>query len=133
MTAQLATVQSALATLRTGPILTLPEGEPWASMIARISTPGQSAEIDEETYEYFLEVLPPRWMGQGFMFAEGGRKPPLLLEGEGAVLLPRADLGGDRSVLRGGGHPDPGLTRRSRSCSTRTALGASPRRGRPKK
>lgn len=71
MTALPATVQSALATLRTSPVTLLPEGEPWVGTIARISTPGQSAEIDEETYDYFLEVLPPRWMGEGFMFAEG--------------------------------------------------------------
>ena len=40
-------------------------------MIRRISLP-QIAEIDEETFWYFLEVLPPKYQGSGcFAFAEG--------------------------------------------------------------
>lgn len=71
MPASPATVRSTLATLRRSPILPRPPDEQWAGMIASISTPGRAAEIDEETYDYFLDVLPPRWMGEGFMFAEG--------------------------------------------------------------
>ncbi len=71
MTASRATVQHTLATLRATQIVPRPDTEPWDQMIQRISAPGTAAEIDEETYDYFLEVLPPRWMGQGFMFAEG--------------------------------------------------------------
>ncbi len=38
----------------------------------RISTPGVVHSIDEATYDYFLEVLPPRWMEvEGFAFGEG--------------------------------------------------------------
>ena len=34
--------------------------------------PGQVCEIDEKTYWYFLELLPPRWMdGHWFAFGEG--------------------------------------------------------------
>ncbi len=34
--------------------------------------PGQVREIDEKTYWYFLELLPPRWMdGNWFAFGEG--------------------------------------------------------------
>ena len=34
--------------------------------------PGRVCEIDEETYWYFLELLPPRWMdGNWFAFGEG--------------------------------------------------------------
>ena len=41
-------------------------------MVTRISNPGQVAEIDEPTFDYFLDVLPPRWMGAGgFAFGEG--------------------------------------------------------------
>ena len=34
--------------------------------------PGQVCEIDEKTYWYYLELLPPRWMdGNWFAFDEG--------------------------------------------------------------
>src|SRR2546426_112399 len=49
-----------------------PDNEEWSAMIARISVPGRIADIDEEAYFYFLEVLPPKFMGGGcFAFAEG--------------------------------------------------------------
>jgi hypothetical protein len=49
-----------------------PEGEDWPALIARISTHGQIAAIDEETFWYFLEVLPPKYQRGGlFAFAEG--------------------------------------------------------------
>ena len=49
-----------------------PPDEPWATLIERISVPGQIAETDEETYFYFLEVLPPKYQRGGlFAFAEG--------------------------------------------------------------
>jgi len=41
-------------------------------MIARISVAGKIAAIDEETFWYFLEVLPPKYQGGNlFAFAEG--------------------------------------------------------------
>ena len=40
-------------------------------MIARTSQTGVICAIDEETYDYFLEVLPPKYQGHGFAFAEG--------------------------------------------------------------
>ena len=64
-------VRCTLADLRTSPVLPRPDGEPWADLIARISAPGRAAEVTEEAYGYFLDVLPPRWMGEGYMFAEG--------------------------------------------------------------
>ena len=49
-----------------------PEDEDWPALIARISMPGQIAAIDEETFWYFLEVLPPKYQRGGlFAFAEG--------------------------------------------------------------
>lgn len=71
MTASPAAVQRTLATLRASPALFGPPGEPWADMMRRIATPGHAAEVDQESYDYYLNVLPPRWMGEGFMFAEG--------------------------------------------------------------
>ena len=50
----------------------LPEEEDWPALIQRISVPGRINEITEETYWYFLEVLPPRlFNGNEFCFAEG--------------------------------------------------------------
>lgn len=50
----------------------LPDGETWDAMIARIHVTGRHAEIDEETWDWFLECLPPKHMGAGyFAFAEG--------------------------------------------------------------
>ncbi len=49
-----------------------PPGEDWAALVARISVPGTTAEIDEETFVYFLGVLPPKYQSGGaFAFAEG--------------------------------------------------------------
>ena len=53
-------------------IVPRPPDETWADMMQRISVPARIAEVDEETYEWFLECLPPRWMnGSSFAFAEG--------------------------------------------------------------
>jgi len=49
-----------------------PHDEPWAATIERISDPDRVAEISEETWWYFLEVLPPKILeAQWFGFAEG--------------------------------------------------------------
>lgn len=49
-----------------------PDNEEWSAMIARISIPEKIMEIDEETFWYFLEVLPPKFQsGSAFAFAEG--------------------------------------------------------------
>jgi hypothetical protein len=61
-----------LADLKAAPVVPRPDGEVWAAMVGRISTPGVAAEIDEETFDYFLNVLPPRWIDRGgFTFGEG--------------------------------------------------------------
>ena len=49
-----------------------PENEPWPKTIERISNAARIAEITEETWWYFLEVLPPKLhAGNWFAFAEG--------------------------------------------------------------
>jgi hypothetical protein len=49
-----------------------PGGEEWPALVERISRPGQAAEVTEEAFNYWLEVLPPHWMeAGGFCFAEG--------------------------------------------------------------
>ena len=41
-------------------------------MIPLTNQEGRTVRINEETWWYFLEVLPPRWMsGSAFMFCEG--------------------------------------------------------------
>lgn len=48
------------------------DNEDWPALIARISIAGKIADIDQETFDYFLEVLPPKFMaGTLFAFAEG--------------------------------------------------------------
>jgi hypothetical protein len=52
--------------------LPLPENEEWAAAVERLSVPGRIAEISEEIYFEFLEVLPPKLIwGPFFTFAEG--------------------------------------------------------------
>jgi hypothetical protein len=66
-----ANLLSFLAALRSGPIVPRPPNEEWAAMIARTARAGVICEIDEEIYDYFLDVLPPKYLGRGFAFAEG--------------------------------------------------------------
>jgi len=60
-----------VARLKHGAVVPLPPTEQWAEMIARTTSPGAICEVAEDTYDYFLDVLPPRWMGAGFAFGEG--------------------------------------------------------------
>jgi len=49
-----------------------PKTESWNQMIERILVPGRINEISESIYEYFLEVLPPKWHQRScFGFADG--------------------------------------------------------------
>lgn len=66
------TLAELLTRLKTGETVPIPAGEEWAGMIERTTASGRVCEVDEETHDYFLEVLPPRWMRSGFAFGEGG-------------------------------------------------------------
>ncbi len=66
-----ATLSAFLTKLRAAPTTTRPPNENWSAMIARTSQHGTACVIDEETYGYFLNVLPPKYLGNGFAFAEG--------------------------------------------------------------
>ena len=64
--------QELLSQLTVAEHLPRPESEDWKALIDRISIPGKIADIDEETFWYFLEVLPPKYQRGGlFAFAEG--------------------------------------------------------------
>lgn len=66
------TFKELVAQLQAAEIVPRPEDESWKAMIDRISIPAKIASIDEETYWYFLEVLPPKYQrGNLFAFAEG--------------------------------------------------------------
>jgi hypothetical protein len=66
------TLRELVAQLRIAEIVPRPDNEEWGAMINRISIPGKIAEVHEETYYYFLEVLPPQYQnGNVFAFAEG--------------------------------------------------------------
>ncbi len=61
-----------VAALRAGPIVPRPPNEEWSAMIERTREPEHVCEINEETYDWFLECLPPKYQNGGlFAFAEG--------------------------------------------------------------
>ncbi len=60
-----------VAFLRQAEIVSRPDAEEWPAMINRIHVTGKIHEIDEETYFWFLECLPPKYQNGGlFAFAE---------------------------------------------------------------
>ena len=67
-----ATLKHFLSHLSVAERFTLPPAEEWKEHVERISVPGRIAEVTEEHYFYWLEVLPPKYMsGSLFAFAEG--------------------------------------------------------------
>jgi len=49
-----------------------PDNEEWKAHVERISVPSRIAEVTEDEYFYWLEVLPPKYQrGSVFAFAEG--------------------------------------------------------------
>lgn len=74
-----------IAQLTTGEAEPLPAEESWEQMIARIHVIQRIHRITAETFDYFLEVLPPRWMrGNYFAFAEGQDPLQLFWSGRAA-------------------------------------------------
>ena len=65
------TLRDLLAQLRSAPLVARPPEEAWPDLMARTARTGVVCAIDEETYDYFLNVLPPKYLGHGFAFAEG--------------------------------------------------------------
>lgn len=58
--------------LKCADIVALPPDEEWKKHVERLSVPGRIAQVSEEQYAYWLDVLPPRWIaGSHFCFAEG--------------------------------------------------------------
>jgi hypothetical protein len=66
------TLRSLMQQLTVGDADPLSENETWDQMIDRIHVESRIHRISADTFDYFLEVLPPRWMsGSYFAFAEG--------------------------------------------------------------
>ena len=65
------TLHAFLALLRSTTVVLRPESETWSNPIARTSQASVVCEIHRDTYDYFLDVLPPKYQGHGFAFAEG--------------------------------------------------------------
>lgn len=61
-----------VAQLQQAEIVPRPDNEEWKVHVERISIPDLTAEVTEEQYFYWLEVLPPKYQrGTFFAFAEG--------------------------------------------------------------
>ena len=68
----MSTLGEFLARIQQVETISCPVAEEWADLINRISIPGRISEVTEDTYWYFLEVLPPKHMRCSmFAFAEG--------------------------------------------------------------
>lgn len=77
-----------VAFLRQAEIAPRPEGEEWKAMIARIHVAGTIAEVDAETYDWFLECLPPKYQNGGlFAFAEGAEALKIFWAREGKYFV----------------------------------------------
>ena len=67
------TLNDVLVSLTQGvPVSEQPEGEEWSAAVERMSVADRIAQITEETWYWFLEVLPPKLLrGNFFAFSEG--------------------------------------------------------------
>lgn len=70
-------------------------------MITRINRFGVVNEISKDTYDYFLDVLPPKYMGRGiFAFAEGAEPLRLFIRITGRFFCRRLDEDQTRQFCR---------------------------------
>ena len=54
------------------PVATPERDETRERLMKRSSVPGRIVEVNADTYWWYLEILPPRWIdGDAFCFAEG--------------------------------------------------------------
>ena len=74
----------------------------WKSLIEALDS-GDAVQIDESVWEYFLEVLPPRYMGHGgFAFAEGLEHPRWFSKDNQGRCFGRTIYGDNRKDYRAG-------------------------------
>lgn len=105
------TLSQLLGRLTRGPASPIPADEDWPELIERITTPGVVREVVADTWEYFLDVLPPRWMGSGgFAFAEGVEPLRLFWRRAGKFYCRQLSWDETQQLLRlarGGDHVPP--------------------------
>ena len=66
------TFKELVTQLQAAEIVPRPDNEEWTAYVERISVPDRIAEVTEDDYFYWLEVLPPKYQrGSLFAFAEG--------------------------------------------------------------
>ena len=66
----------------------IPENEGWYEFINRIKDTTRPHLCRHEHFDYFLGVLPPRWMGLGaFAFAEGEDNYMIFVSGYGQPMV----------------------------------------------
>jgi hypothetical protein len=65
-----------VAQLKRGSVAELPrDSESWEQVVERISKPGVITEVTEDTYRWFLNVLPPRWIDRSHYCQAEGLEP----------------------------------------------------------
>jgi hypothetical protein len=102
------TLAELVAELQNAEVIPRPDDEAWPALISRISTVATIAEIDEETYFYFLEVLPPKFMRQSlFGFAEGSEPLRLFWKQRGSHFCRQLDWDETVTFCRFAGIPLP--------------------------
>jgi hypothetical protein len=83
------------------PVSEQPKDEPWPDVLARMQVDGRIAEISEEVWFYFLEVLPPKLIYDNwFCFAEGHEPLKLFWRRLDRFYVRQLTWGGDTPPLR---------------------------------
>lgn len=94
-------LKSYLQELTAGGASPMPEHETWEAAMVRMAAASEPAEIDEETYFWFLEVLPPRFMaGSYFGFAEGAEPIRLFWKRNGRYYVRSLDWTQTKNLCR---------------------------------
>jgi hypothetical protein len=102
------TLREYVAQLALADIVPRPDNEDWGALINRISVPGTIAEVQEETYYYFLEVLPPQYQsGNLFAFAEGTEELRIFWRRQGRFFCRQLTFAETQEFCRLAGIPLP--------------------------
>ena len=76
--------------------------EQWKALIEALDS-GEEIQIHASVWWYFLEVLPPKYMGRGgFAFAEGDEHPRWFSRDSQGRCFARAIYGGNKNDYRAG-------------------------------
>src|SRR3989442_1237047 len=102
------TLREYIAQLMRAEIVPRPDRETWDGLIARIHVTAKIAEIDEETFDWFLECLPPRYLTGGlFAFAEGAEALKLFWKKGGRFFVRPLTWDETKTFCKAAGMPLP--------------------------